>query len=522
MSIRIVFLLALFALGCGTSAAVDDVGTDISSPVDTAVDTAVDIAVEDADGGKTGDDGSLSEPDLGSDPDEGSVDVGMVEPEWGWTWLDCRQAFLEENLSEEDQAQCTNYYSTEAPTMRLGIHWIFLGHDDETVATYPESQMEDLNEIFAESNMEFFIHSRQQIVDPVAVEGATGETVYLVGDLIGDLQQYLGTDEEDPQAVLDLLTERLEAEGVETGKSDGQSGGLVPRNNEVTLATEWTASDIHGRVSRLNNKFVTVMVRQAAGEKSWGNYPRAGTTAPLEGLIYLASPTALSALPHEMGHFFGLPHTHGVWNKQPDSTQLWKVSTLMSYDDEDWTGLQALAGEDYSHSFQDVLVPFDGLESDVEAFEKAQILARRVIAWSELTYLGDFLPVASDAEFIALVRAGTPPFMKNFVRTTGGEGSFSGNNCMKSWVGDDQSTIRCKYGDDGDDPLHILYGDHPILFETVLFGESTEANMMSYISTYTSDGVRRKKHLTPRQRDVIRLGAQMPSRLRLRNYALFD
>jgi len=102
------------------------------------------------------------------------------------------------------------------------------------------------------------------------------------------------------------------------------------------------------------------------------------------------------------------------------------------------------------------------------------------------------------------------------------EGGFTGNNCGKSYVGDDQTTLKCKYGDDGDDPLHVLYGDAPILFNTVLFVDSTESNMMSYINTDTSDGLRRKRHLTQRQWDLIRLGTRMPSRMRLRNYALFD
>jgi hypothetical protein len=47
--------------------------------------------------------------------------------------------------------------------------------------------------------------------------------------------------------------------------------------------------------------------------------------------------------------------------------------------------------------------------------------------------------------------------------------------------------------------------------------DSSESNLMSYIGTDTSDGIRRKRHLT--QRDLIRLGSHMPSRLRLRNYA---
>jgi len=220
-----------------------------------------------------------------------------------------------------------------------------------------------------------------------------------------------------------------------------------------------------------------------------------------------------------MGHYFGLPHTHGFWNRKPGSTQAWQVGSLNGFDESDWNALKAVAGEDYSGTFHDTYVAYDQEDSVVSRLEQAQFLARRVLGWTELTYLDGFQPVSSDAEFVALVRGGTPPLMKNFVRESE-PGGFTGNNCGKSYTGEDQTTLRCKYGDNGDDPLHVLYGQEPILLDTVLFGESTEANLMSYISTDTSDGIRRKKHMTQRQRDLIRLGSRMPSRLRLQNYEL--
>jgi hypothetical protein len=508
--IFIVFLSLLLACGGKSTGGEDTSVSDEGMVEDTIAAVDEGLAPEDT-----------TPMDPGAPADEGAppIDTTVVEPDWNWTWLQCRQAYLAETLTDEDQTLCTEHYSQPATRHRFGIRWVFLGHDEETVATYPETQMVDLNDIYAENDMEFFIHSRLRIIDPVAVEGAQGDTKFTVSQFIGDIRQYLGTDEEDPQAVLDLFLAALAEKGVQA--SDKQGNGLQPRSTETTLDTEWTANDLHGRLSRLNNEFVTVIVRQAAGEKSWGNYPRSGNTAAVAGLVYLASVTPLSALPHEIGHYFGLPHTHGLWNKKPGSTQEWQAGTINGIQEETWSQLQALAGEDYDGDFQNSHVPFDSEEDGVLDLEKGQILARKVLAWAELTYVGDFMPVGSDAEFIEMIRSGAPPLMKNFVRENE-EGGFTGNNCGKSYVGDDQTTLRCKYGDDGDDPLHILFGDAPVLFNTVLFVDSTESNMMSYINTDTSDGVRRKRHLTQRQWDLIRLGTRMPSRMRLRNYALFD
>ena len=108
--------------------------------------------------------------------------------------------------------------------------------------------------------------------------------------------------------------------------------------------------------------------------------------------------------------------------------------------------------------------------------------------------------------------------MKNFVRTNEG-GSFSGNNCGKSYVGDDRRTLRCKYGDGPNGAESVRTALDPLVGGSVLFADdSSESNLMSYISTDISDGHRRKIHLTSRQRQLMNLGAAMPSRQRLLNF----
>ena len=216
-----------------------------------------------ADAAVSMDEGQVAEDITGADTgalidtvvllDEGiePTDTAGVEPDWNWTWLQCRQAYLTETLSDEDQALCTEHYSEPPTQYRYGIRWVFLGHDEETVATYPETQMGDLNDIYAENDMEFFIHSRLRIVNPVAVEGAQDDTKFPISEFIGDIRQYLGTDEEDPQAVLDLFLAALAEKGVAAPDKTGNGNGLQPASNETTLETEWTANQLHGRLARL-------------------------------------------------------------------------------------------------------------------------------------------------------------------------------------------------------------------------------------------------------------------------------
>jgi hypothetical protein len=394
--------------------------------------------------------------------------------------------------------------------MRYGIRWIFLGHDETTVNTYPESQMGDLNAIFADNNIEFFIHERQRIINPIATEGSSGSTIFPLTELIPDLRQFLNSEEEDPQTLVNLFKSGLEAQGADLDERSGSDPAFE-------LNSGWKARSLHGAVARLHPEVITVMVRQAQGEKSTGTYPGVSITRPFSGMIYLAQTTELSALPHEMGHFFGLPHTHGTWNRAPGATQAWKLSTINRATDDDWAALQSVAGAGYSNRFTQAYPSFNDSIEAVATFAQGQIMARKVLGWTDLTYRGDFEPIADDATFISMIRARNAPMMKNFVRESEG-GDFAGNNCSKSYTGDDRRTLRCKYGDDANHQRRSA--EDPLVGGSLLFAEdSSESNLMSYIGTDTSDGQRRKRHLTQRQRDLIRLGSHMPSRLRLRNHA---
>ena len=467
--------------------------------------TALGCGLAGADGVPNADADALTDAGMGADEGLTDAEQEPLPP----TWAQCRHAFLASRLDPTQTEACEALHAAPRAHHRIGLHWIFLGHDEATVASYPETQMEDLNTIYAESNMEFFVHSRQRIVDPVATEGAYGETVVQLAALMPDIRQVLGTDESDPETLFDLLTSRLEEQGADLNARER-------RDPVFRLTAGWRARFLHAVFARLHPELITIVVRQAPGEKSTGTYPGRNIARPFSGMIYLGQTSALSALPHEIGHFFGLPHTHGTWDSLSGATQDWQLSSIEEVGEVDWAALQALAGEDYSSRFEQVYPAFDAPQETIDTLTAGQLMARKVLGWAELTYQGNFEPIANDGAFVAMVRQGQAPQMKNFMRIIE-RGDFSGNNCTKSYRGDDRRTLRCKYGDD--EAHQQRTAEHPLVGGTLLFGAASDAsNLMSYISTDISDGTRRKRHLTSRQRDLIRLGSRMPTRLRLRHH----
>ena len=134
----------------------------------------------------------------------------------------------------------------------------------------------------------------------------------------------------------------------------------------------------------------------------------------------------------------------------------------------------------------------------------------------EQTYKPGFIPIADVAELLQRVDDDLPVYRKNFFRDFEAGAGWSGNNCRRRGEG---GPIECRFGvDDAGEPTTVLAADHPLVAGTILFGDIDGANMMSYISTYKEDGVRRKIGLSDSQLRIIRLMTRSPARLMLANY----
>jgi hypothetical protein len=371
-------------------------------------------------------------------------------------------------------------------------------------------QLASTNAIYARMGIEFATASMRWVIDPVATGGGRDDDRYTMEELAGDIVQHLPEefDDPDPQAVRARLIEMLLAAGV-----DGGQNGRV-----FSLQTRWRASDLYRVLARARNRHISVVVRVNNNSANTANYPFGAVDSLLGSVIILSRMNELSALPHELGHYFGLIHTHGATNDRILEAECpWEAASVVRrMSDDDLVKLRALAGDDYASDFTDTWLAFDADEQARSDYWTGQSHAKILVPNVEQTYKPGFVPIAGVAELIQRVEDDLPVYRKNFLRDFEAGSGWSGNNCGRRGEG---GPIECRFGvDDAGEPTTVLDADHPLMAGSILFGDVDGANMMSYISTYRDDGVRRKIGLSDSQVRIIRLMTRSPARLMLANY----
>ena len=156
---------------------------------------------------------------------------------WGWTWGDCRLAHLEGTLEAEDRILCNARFRAVAANYRYGIHWIYMGYDQQTIDTYPDTQLGDVNAIYAPSSMRFFFSaSRTRIMNPVVSEGGRGRTQFTFRDAVPRHSTASGHRHRRSRSRFTNVHRTSTRRGRDSRKR--RRGGLMGR--QLTLHTRWT------------------------------------------------------------------------------------------------------------------------------------------------------------------------------------------------------------------------------------------------------------------------------------------
>ena len=420
------------------------------------------------------------------------------------TWVDCWAGDNAGDMDAENQSFCATNYA-EAPSNRLyGIRWVYLNVSaDDVPADWTEVQINNLNAVFGKWNFQFA--TAEEIVIPDAVaESDDYYAEWTVQEFMPDLRAQLNLSSDDATA-LSELKEQLAARHVSQEHLDN-----------LSLDDEYNTGLAFRIASRARSEHITVIVRPnlEAGGKSGGPHSEFQSLlgAGVELNSVLLSNGNLVTLPHEMGHYFGVSHTH-VANYDEAEAEF-DYDNLVGRMAFGGDAIRRVVGDDYSQPFGEPWPMYNGSSQDTEEFQ--QLLSEALVwpAW-QMTYHGDHQNFDSLAQFMAMGEADEPIYRKNFKRNYefgNGHSDWSGYNCL--W-NETLSTGQCQY----DDPAVFYSYDHPSMAESMWFENGTVSNLMSYI-TPPYDNVSSRAGLSSNQIDKIKFSANTPMRQLLRNYCL--
>ena len=440
----------------------------------------------------------ISSANQNSESDEIAVDMQL-------TWADCWMNHKEDSLNSSEQSFCDAYYS-EAPTHRLyDLRWIFLDVDEDDVSEdWMEVQLTNLNSVFLPWGFQFQTNEVVIIADAVAESDDYYEE-WTLREILPDLRAQLGLSE-DEQMALDELKDELAARHVSQEELDN-----------ITLDEEYNTAAAFRLASRARSESITIVIRPGldASGKSGGPPPefQISRGSVLELRSTLLNGNSLTTLPHEMGHFFGIGHTHAPDYNEAEADfgfeQRW---TRMAHDGE---AIRRVVGEDYSQPFGEPYLAYDGSGQDL--VEHQELMGEAFVwpTWNFL-YSGDQEKFNSLAEFVQAGEAGETIYRTNFERNYGFDGKsveWYGMNCF--W-NDSASEGQCLFGED---PVIRLNNQHPLLQDSIFFENGTVSNLMSYITPPYED-VSSRRGITDEQEDMIRFTANSPMRMLLYNHCL--
>jgi len=421
------------------------------------------------------------------------------------TWADCWMKHKEGSLNTSQQSFCDAYYS-QAPTQRLyDLRWVLLDIDEDDVPEdWMEVQLTNLNAVFAPWAFQFQTKEMVIIADAVA-ESDNYDEEWTLREILPDLRAQLGLSE-DEQMALDELKTELAARHVTQDELDN-----------ITLDEEYNTAGAFRLASRARSESITIVIRPGldASGKSGGPSPefQISRGSAIELKSTLLNGNSLTTLPHEMGHFFGISHTHAPdYNAAEADFGFEQRWTRMAHDGE---AIRRVVGEDYSQPLGEPYLAYN--DSEQNLIEHQELMGEAFI-WSiwNFLYKGGQEKFNSLAEFVQDGEAGETIYRTNFERNYEFDEKsvdWWGMNCF--W-NDSASEGQCLFGED---PVIKLNHRHSLLQDSIFFENGTVSNLMSYITPPYED-VSSRRGITDEQEDMIRFTANSPMRMLLYNHCL--
>jgi len=512
----LMILLGVLFLGCGDAADSDPIMMEVAEDAGTFVDDQG-LADDDAEGSRPdampAEDAAVVTSDAGVFADATSrADAGPVMPDQGVmppegpppTWVDCHLAARDGELVASTLAQCDELHTSPPEERIYGVRFVFLS-DPGDLMDWIQPRLDAANRIFEPAGISFTLAAIVEVLDG-EVEYLTGSQSLTLGERLGDLRGHLEMPDAEIAGLLETLRERLLSSGADPTVASALSPETAFTDQLfMRLMARAHPEDIYVAVG-------TVSERPGAG----GQAPPPFHPIPTleRSVVSVRAGTKNTVAAHELGHYFGLKHPHSHSAGGPNSHLFGFRRVQNSYRARDTHQLMEVVdehfGPDLSGPVGTPFIPYDASVDEISDFEALRFaLMDTWVRW-RVTHTGDLQPYGTYSDFIQAWRRGDQISMSNYMFM---EGERNMNNC--TWQNEERA-FRCIYPDE-ESPLE---GNAPLLDGYILFDDGTKSNVMSYIRIQGPNSPATNYGLFDEQVDVIRVSANAPQRLALRNYAL--
>ena len=506
-------LFTVLAIGCADSVKSSGQKTDIEQSSDLGGDSA---APEDAgilpdslaDSGALLPDSNEPEPDTEEPvPDVGAPDVEEPPKEDKPTWWECRQAGFNQALTDQLKSVCNELHSNNPEQRKYGIRWVVLD-DQMDVDAWVAERLSALNKYFEPAGFTFVTSSTMAVQNSTITDPGPDDKLSW-DSLSSDLAQHLGSESTDTAKLVEELKAALSEVGVATNAING-----------LSVDKDLTAKAFIGTIARMRpTEIHVILTPMLNGTKGGGlsSGPSANPTGPRSSVVYMrtANEVASMVIAHEMGHFFGLIHPH-MQETEETVEALATIDTAIHPKghtaQEIILALGNSLGEDLDDAF-DLKYPHWNSKSSVfKEFDQYRIGINEFWLGQDYFYRNlDGVPTGYDqlTKFVIDMQAGSPIFFKNFIAPG------QGNNC--SWNGESKD-FSCEIGD----PAMTFSASHPLVNDAILLDDGKRVNIMSYIAKTMGKQADpgNQVRFTEKSLEVMKLHANTPTRLLLRNHAL--
>ena len=435
------------------------------------------------------------------------------DPDTALTWTQCRRAYLAGTLVGDDRADCDALHrsaavpDTDGITHRFGLRLVYL-NASAPVSGYVDHSVDVMSDLYRPAGIAFEIHEVLDITVPLTVTDTSDPGTWTLQELRGDIAAHLELPgNPSATAALDALKSRLLA-----AQCDPDAVA------DLSLSSRYRVKAFLQLMARVRPALMFLYLTPAGENMGTRSaYPADDIRTNISTLrLDATTASAPLILAHEMGHAFGLKHSHGKGDPRQIDELLFNDANLTRTwgSDGPFVHMTSRLGNKLHRDLwtHNPYLPYDASEAKAVAFETFVRAAIDTYVLPSQLYrknnAGNRVPIDSNNGPLAALRSAMRNERALYYKIIGKK--FS-----------DQSRIsNCNHPLDMTEPLSCTYGagqsesgTDAFLDAHVTLENGTRSDLMSYIVPLDADGAPNwsyedpEKALVPRQWAVARLAA---------------